>query len=269
MGVSEIKTLKTLKEMTFPTFVVKEGDFTCPVHGIVKNKYIEKSDGTIQWDTCPLCLQEKEKEEERKQQEKARIAERERWVTYRIKPKFFDLWFDNFNAYNDSLKKALSLVQDIAFSKSNRSLVLLGSNGLGKSMLSSIALKFRGGAIYKMYEIIMRIKASYKSTSTESEQDILTELATLPLLVIDEVGRSFGSDTEKNWLSYVIDERYEDSLPTILISNLKKQSDCSEEEKREGLYIEHYLGKDSVSRLAECADIVYVTGYDYRRQNKA
>ena len=268
MSVPEIKTLKTLKEMTFPTFVVKEGDFTCPVHGIVKNKYIEKSDGTIQWDTCPLCLQEKEKEEERKQQEKAMKAERERWVTYRIKPKFFDLWFDNFNAYNDSLKKALSLVQDIAFSKSNRSLLLLGSNGLGKTMLSSIALKFRGGAIYKMYEIVMRIKASYKNSSEESEQDILTELSKLPLLVIDEVGRQFGSDSEKNWMSYVLDERYEDGLPTILISNLKLSRDCTKEEQAQGLYIEHYLGKDSVSRLVECADIVTVTGEDWRRKNR-
>lgn len=265
MGVPEIKSLKELSSFNF---TIKEGEFTCPVHGIVKNRYIEKSDGSIRWDTCPLCVEEKQKEEERKLEEKSKVLEREKWASYRIKPKFFDLWFDNFNAYNDSLRHALKLMKDIAYSQSNRSLILLGSNGLGKTMLSSIALKIRGGAIYKMYEIIMRIKASYKSTSTENEQDILEELSKLPLLVIDEVGRSFGSESEKNWLSYVIDERYEDGLPTILISNLKMMRDCTDEEKASGYYIERYLGKDSVSRLVECADIVTVTGEDWRRKNR-
>ena len=263
MGVPEIKALKELSSFNF---TIKEGEFTCPVHGVVHNRYIEKADGTKQWDNCPLCAEEKQKEEERKQEEKSKALERERWASYRIKPKFFDLWFNDFNAYNDSLRHALELIQDIAYSRTNKSLVLLGSNGLGKTMLCSIALKIRGGAIYKMYEVIMRIKASYKSSAIENEQDILNGLANLPLLVLDEIGRSFNSEAEKNWLSYLIDCRYEDSLPTILISNLKKQSDCSEEEKREGFYIEHYLGKDSVSRLVECADIVTVTGEDWRRK---
>jgi DNA replication protein DnaC len=91
-------------------------------------------------------------------------------------------------------------------------------------------------------------------------------LSSCPLLVIDEVGKQFGSESEKNWLSYVIDERYESGKPTVLMSNLKLMRDCTEEEKREGLYIERYLGRDSVSRLVETADIVSISGEDYRRR---
>jgi DNA replication protein DnaC len=80
------------------------------------------------------------------------------------------------------------------------------------------------------------------------------------------VGKQFGSESEKNWLSYIIDERYECNRPTILICNLKRKSECSKEEVAGGLYIEHYLGRDTVSRLVECADIVSVTGDDYRRK---
>ena len=133
-------------------------------------------------------------------------------------------------------------------------------------MLSSLALKERGGYIFKMYEIIIQIKSSYKANSTVNEADILKMLSECPLLVIDEVGKQFGSESEKNWLSYVIDERYEYYKPTVLISNLKLMKECTEEEKREGLYIERYLGRDSVSRLVECADIVSITGDDYRRK---
>ena len=40
------------------------------------------------------------------------------------------------------------------------------------------------------------------------------------LLVIDEVGAQFGSDTEKLFIFDIIDGRYQDMKPTILISNL-------------------------------------------------
>ena len=266
MGVPQIKTLSEFNKITFE---FHEGDFDCPVHGTVNSRYWLRSDGTKQWDECPMCAQKRQEEEERKRIEANKKALHERYALSRVKAKFYAMNFANYKIGNDSQSDALEKVALIAGGSSNRSLLLLGPNGVGKTMLASIAVMQRGGAIYKMYEIGMRIKASYKNSSTESEQDILTELAKLPLLVIDEVGRQFGSESEKNWLSYVIDERYADDLPTILISNLKLSSECSKTELEQGVYIEHYLGKDSVSRLVECADIVTVTGDDYRRRNKA
>jgi len=148
----------------------------------------------------------------------------------------------------------------------NRGLGLCGENGTGKTMLASIAAMARLGSVYKMYEIIVRIKSSYKSSSEEDELDILRTLSRTRLLVIDEVGKQFGSESERNWLSYVIDERYEAGLPTILISNLPPRRWCSEEQVNEGSYLERYLGRDTVSRLAETADIIWLKGEDYRRK---
>lgn len=243
----------------------KKGVFKCSIHGPVESCYYIDEKGNEVWDVCPEC----EKERDKEQMEKERLAEWEKtknkWKLCNIKEKFFEMTFDDYVVVNDSQKLAKEKLMAIA-SGGNRSLLLLGSNGLGKTMLSSLALKERGGYIFKMYEIIIQIKSSYKANSKYDEADILKMLSECPLLVIDEVGKQFGSESEKNWLSYVIDERYECNIPTVLISNLKLMRDCTEEEKKEGLYIERYLGRDSVSRLVECADIVTITGEDYRRK---
>lgn len=241
------------------------GMFRCERHGEVACEYYTDKNGRKVWSECPECI----KEHEAEQAEKDRLADlkrqKEEWERSNIKDKFFDMTFDSYKVFNDSQKLALEKAKAIACG-GNRSLLLLGDNGLGKTMLASLALMIRGGFIYKMYEIITQIKSSYKANSTVDEMDILKNLSNCPLLVIDEVGKQFGSESEKNWLSYIIDERYECNRPTILICNLKLKRDCSEEEVANGMYIEHYLGRDSVSRLSECADIVNITGDDYRRK---
>lgn len=243
----------------------KEGVFTCDKHGEVTNTYYIDKLGKVVWSECPLCAEESEKELKEKERQVEIERQKLKWRASNVKDKFFDMTFDDYEELNDSLKVAKGKLMDIA-NGGNRSLLLLGSNGLGKTMLASLAVMQRGGYIFKMYEIIVQIKSSYKSNSSVNEADILKMLSTCPLLVIDEVGKQFGSESEKNWLSYVIDERYESGKPTVLMSNLKLMRDCTEEEKREGLYIERYLGRDSVSRLVETADIVSISGEDYRRR---
>lgn len=244
----------------------EDGIFTCEKHGEVQSSFYTNERNEKVWDECPECAKEREKEIAEKQRLEDLKKQRECWEQSNIKEKFFDMTFDDYEVVNDTQKLAKEKLVAIA-NGGNRSLLLLGLNGLGKTMLSSIALKKRGGYIYKMYEIITQIKSSYKANSEEDEMDILNRLSNCPLLVIDEVGKQFGSESEKNWLSYVIDERYERNKPTVLISNLKLMKECTEQEKNEGLYIERYLGRDSVSRLVECADIVSITGEDYRRKN--
>ena len=241
------------------------GMYKCDKHGEVKCEYYIDKNGRPVWGECPECS--KEHDEELKEKERLELIEKQKakWLESNIKEKFFGMTFDSYEVLNDTLKVAVEKVKAIA-NGGNRSLLLLGDNGLGKTMLASLALMKRGGYIYKMYEIITQIKSSYKANSVVDEMDILKKLSNCPLLVIDEVGKQFGSESEKNWLSYIIDERYECNRPTILICNLKRKRDCSEEEVNSGLYIEHYLGRDSVSRLVECADIVTVTGDDYRRK---
>lgn len=263
--MSEIKRFDLSSFAGFIKREYKDGVYHCEKHGDVQSCYYVDENNEKVWSECPKCALEREKEIEEHNRLEEQKKQRAIWVASNIKEKFFDMSFNDYKVMNDTQKLAKEKLQAIALG-GNRSLLLLGSNGLGKTMLSSLALKQRGGYIFKMYEIVMKIKSSYKSNSDVDEFDILKMLSKCPLLVIDEVGKQFGSDSEKNWLSYVIDERYECNKPTVLISNLKLMKECSDEEKSEGLYIERYLGRDSVSRLVECADIVTITGEDYRRK---
>ena len=40
--------------------------------------------------------------------------------------------------------------------------------------------------------------------------------------MLDEIGIQFGSDTERMYLFEVVNRRYENALPTVLISNLDR-----------------------------------------------
>jgi DNA replication protein DnaC len=115
-----------------------------------------------------------------------------------------------------------------------------------------------------MYEITVQIRASYTSQATRTELDIVDELARLPILVIDEMGRTKGSDAEQNWLSYIIDKRHVRHLPTILISNKHVRKDC--ENKKDGCpnCLENFMGEDVMSRLNQEGGLLRFTGEDWR-----
>jgi len=53
-----------------------------------------------------------------------------------------------------------------------------------------------------------------------SEQQAFNYLARPGLLVLDEVGVQHGSETERMLLTEIVNDRYADEKPTILISNL-------------------------------------------------
>jgi DNA replication protein DnaC len=63
-------------------------------------------------------------------------------------------------------------------------------------------------------------------------------------LIIDEVGMQFGSDTEKMIIFDIIDGRYNNMLPTILISNLELSE------------VKELIGDRSIDRLREDGGVV-------------
>jgi DNA replication protein DnaC len=96
----------------------------------------------------------------------------------------------------------------------------------------------------------------------------VNELARLPLLAIDEIGRTKGGDAEANWLSYIIDKRHVRGLPLILISNKHAHSDCpnQSEDKVCADCLEYYIGEDIMSRLCDGGVMLKFSGADYRKR---
>jgi DNA replication protein DnaC len=80
------------------------------------------------------------------------------------------------------------------------------------------------GAIYRRLPDIFR----EVRTDFDSEQNILDRYGSVKLLIIDEVGRQKYSPFEKNFFFEIIDKRWNNMLPTTLITNLDEKEFSTE-----------------------------------------
>jgi len=175
---------------------------------------------------------------------------------------FWDKDFDGFEAYSKELSSHLETARNFAANPSGK-LVMLGGNGTGKNHLAAAILKTVGGVIYTAYEIGVNLRNAYGGNGRE--KDVLDELCSARLLVIDEIGRSKGQEADLNWLSHVINKRHEGMLPLILISNRHMRADCPEDTgKGCRKCLENYVDDDVISRIFEDGQVMKFTGADWR-----
>jgi len=182
-----------------------------------------------------------------------------------IDDKYYETTFDNFDAYNDELQKHLEACRAFADNPDGK-LIMLGKNGNGKTHLAISVLKRLGGVIYTAYEIGVNLRQTINGSTKEHE--VLNELCTTRLLVIDEVEKIKDTEAKQNWMSHVIGKRYNRLLPMIIIANCHTQKDCTEpEHKRPCPYcLEYHLESDVISRIIEDGIILKFSSDDYRKK---
>jgi DNA replication protein DnaC len=234
-------------------------EFACPKHGSYSGKPIQTMLEAITPE-CPICKKEKEAIEEAERQEKDRI---DQIVKMNIDERYWNSNFENFNAYNEELKKHLRMAENFAGNPDGK-LVMLGENGNGKTHLAISVLKKLGGKIYTAYEIGVRLRQSY--TGETKEWEILNELCTVPLLVIDEVEKIKDSESKQNWVSHVVGKRCNRRLPIIFIANCHTKADCKERIKPCSKCLEYHLENDVISRIVEDGLVMKFTSEDYRKR---
>ena len=240
-----------------------ECDFECGLHGRVHGYYFER--GNEREYICPLCEEEtKQREQEEAARREAEYLKRKREAFYRernIEPEYWHKELDDFKPYTAEQKNALEAVKQMIAEKSGK-IVLLGSNGTGKTFFGSMAVKALGGKILSMYEITTMIRQCYSPRATQTELEFVENLASMPMLVIDEIGRTKGSEAELNWLSYILDKRHTRNLPFMILSNTHLSRDCP----RKGCdgCFERFVNNDVLSRLRKNSRIITVKAPDYR-----
>lgn len=138
--------------------------------------------------------------------------------------------------------------------QAGRSLLLVGNVGTGKTHLGSAiaqhVIREHGAqaVIVGAAQIIRVAKGAMARNAQYTERDVIEELAGFDLLVIDEVGAQSGTEYERGLLHEVIDQRYQQVLPTVLISNLPADAAAVVDGE---LTLQDFIGERALDRLRQ------------------
>lgn len=108
--------------------------------------------------------------------------------------------------------------------ESGGNLLLAGDCGTGKTHLAcSISAHLTRNGYSSLFieaaYIVMRVMAARRFSSSISEEEVIREIADADLLVIDEIDE-FNSEAERTILINVINARYRNKKPIVVITNI-------------------------------------------------
>lgn len=241
---------------------VAQRDEVCAEHG----PFVSRNLFRRIWSRCPTCSDIQDAEDRRaKEADAAREAERRHRQFLdqaAIPARFVDRTFDGFKADTDPKRHALTVCRDFAenFAENARKgagLILAGPPGTGKSHLAAAILQTvptRDVRYTTCMDLIRSVRDTWRRDSERSETQVLSYLQWLDLLVIDEVGVQYGTDGEQTITFDVLDRRYREVRPTILLTNQDKEG------------FKAFIGERTFDRLAETCRWVPFDWASYRPQ---
>ncbi|MEP6587168.1 MAG: ATP-binding protein [Polaromonas sp.] len=209
---------------------IKTRTDACEKHGDFQSKNLFR---TI-WSKCPACASEAAAAEKAQEEAKARAAKVAAWQRAigdsGIPERFHTRTLATFKAENPGQRRALDFATAFAGDfdqrqRAGRGAIFIGLPGTGKTHLAvgvGMQLMKQGRPVLfaTVMRAIRRIKDTWARGAEESESQAVAALVFPDLLILDEVGIQFGSETEKNLLFDVLNERYERRKSTLLLSNL-------------------------------------------------
>lgn len=232
----------------------------CEKHGPFEQK-VTMLLGKALRSLCPECARiAKEEREARAEAEQAlnvRLAISRKLGDSLIPKRFADRSLANYKAEHKGQAEALRFCRHYVktfdqIAENGRCMVLLGKPGTGKThlgagMANDLMRSTSHSAVYRTVgSILQAIRATYDRSSEATEASILASLIEPSLLVLDEVGvsKEQPSDFELTTLFAIINGRYEQVKPTVVISNL------------DGSQLPMAMGERCVDRLREGGMIV-------------
>lgn len=225
---------------------------TCPIHGSFPSVY-RKPDGSlasIDEKRCPYCHAKERTERELKRS--------------MIPPRFQNKNLESYETPNTWQVKAKTTIQNYINNldenlEKGRNIILIGGVGTGKTHLSIGLLKavIENGGIGMFItasDLFMNIRDTWTRSSEITTLDRVQQFVDLDLLVIDEIGVQRGTDNEREILFSIINSRYNNLKPTVLLSNLSLKE------------VRAYIGERTFDRLKEDGgQIVVLNGESYRK----
>jgi DNA replication protein DnaC len=243
----------------------------CEIHGDYQQKFIPdhfRTGAEIITGRCPGCVQQIKKEEQRRNEANAKYA-RQHHVKHCVTqfqkntPKrFLNCTFENYTPdckeANAAKKAITSYVEKFdSIGANGAGLILCGKLGTGKTHLAisagvELAKKGKEVSYINLLDLIRWVRSSWNNDSF-SEDQILSRLSKYDLLIIDEIGVQNGTENERTILFDIINSRYENMVPTFIISNLKLDE------------IKQLISERSVDRITDGGGGTIVFDWDSHR----
>lgn len=157
--------------------------------------------------------------------------------------------FENFNGM-DRLKNYL---------RNLKGGIIIGGNGCGKTHLGyaccrEAVMQGKTQSFISAFDYIQSVKKEFNTGNTGYAYK---QYSKLDFLVIDEIDKRYGSPTEFLEINRLINARYSEMLPTLLLSNAKDSKE-----------VQDLLGMAVVDRLTEGGAIIPITAESYRQRAK-
>ena len=248
---------------------IKTRPACCPEHGDFESRSVAIMGKMFHWSGCPECNRI---DEERKAAEKRRADEADRQrriearlnragIPLRFRSKKFDRFMANEPGQQEAFYHAVAFANDfVARANEGATMVFAGKPGTGKSHLAiAICLQIMDVGCTAMYlnalDAVRMVRATWRRDSEITEHSIMDTLAGVDLLVIDEVGAQYGTEGEQVILFDVINRRYQDQQPMILLTNQSKEK------------FREFIGDRAYDRLREAGKWV-AFDWDSHRGNR-
>lgn len=237
----------------------------CEEHGEFTSTGTRYMGKRVVWTRCKACV-DAEASEERKlaalvaaEQKRAGLEE---MLSQTCMPRrFIGKTFDGYVAESAAQMRALELCRAFADRFDNvlrrgQSLILSGGVGTGKSHLAGAIMQAilpkHVGVYVTMLDLIRMLRETWRPGASHSESEVLSRLASVPLLVVDEVGLQYDTDGERTLFTDIMDRRYRNLMPVILLTNLTPPE------------FKATVGDRVHSRLSEVATWIAFDWPDYR-----
>ena len=178
---------------------------------------------------CSLLAKDRVEAEERKSKMLKRLLE-EKTENIKMGKRYAKSSFDDFIPVCKEAEENLFICKKYAqnfatYAEDGIGILFTGNPGTGKNMLAAAICNHitRDGhsALHTTaVKLVRKITDNWASTHRQQEQTLIDFFVVPDLLVIDEIGVQLGNKQETAFLTEVINERYENIKPTLLITNV-------------------------------------------------
>jgi len=243
-----------------------QGQGECDQHGVYDTIMIQLPGSEMLLPgPCPQC-DVIQLEEQRRLKAKQKMHELHRLMERSgIPKKFRSKSLDDYQPANKSQAKALTVARKYSDNFAERyeaggCLVFLGPVGVGKTHLvcgiaSHVIAAGYSSLFTTVIEAVRMVRSTYGGKSELTESQAIHRFTWPDLLILDELGVQYGSDNEFLILTELINLRYADCKPTILLSNLMPNE------------FESFVGDRVFDRLHENGGMVLPIMGDSHRRN--